>query len=231
MGRFNAEYLDGHRPRPQAEGLGPGGLRSWVEQLTQGFDAPPETRRDPLFARAVPDLEAVRRVRNDRGALLDALDAVPRTFVHRDAWPANVLVRRGAGRSESMVAIDWALAGEGALGEDVTGIVGPSLWFFLVGMDEATKVEAAVLEGYIDGLHDGGWTGDEAQVRFGYAASLALRFGLLIPTWAGWLAEDEMGGWCERKFARPRSEIADGWAQVLTFILGRADEASRFALG
>ncbi|MGW7237643.1 phosphotransferase [Streptomyces sp. NPDC054804] len=57
--------------------------------------------------------EAVR-LHHDREWFLQVLEALPRAFCHLDMWPANL-------RSDgpAAVALDWAFAGDGALGEDL----------------------------------------------------------------------------------------------------------------
>jgi hypothetical protein len=228
FGRFNAAYLQG-RAIPADEAFRPGGLRSWVDGLARIPDENPDFWQRPLVVRAIPQPDEARRLFEARHTLLDGLDRLPQTFTHRDLWPANVLVRRSEG-AEEFVAIDWMLAGAGALGEDAAGLVGPTVWHFLIEPADLGAVEAVVVDGYLEGLDDGGWRGDAAMVRFGYAATLALRFGLLIPPWlASWLTADEQRAWAEQKFGRPIDAIADGWGELMRLLLDRGNQALRLA--
>jgi hypothetical protein len=230
VGRLNGGYVAG-RPLPEVVGLGAGGLRSWVEELSATIhdDRDPASWQEELARRAIPDPDGVLRLDADAQLLLGVLDRLPQTFVHRDAWPANVLWRRATGGRMEPVAIDWMLCGRGAVGEDAAGIVGPTIWGFLVDVAHADELEGAVLRGYVAGLRDAGWDGPESSARLGYAATLALRFGLLVPWWAVELGKPSARDWLERKFGRPVPEIADGWGRMMVFVLRRADEARALA--
>jgi hypothetical protein len=222
--KFNARYLAG-RPNPTEPSLGAGGLRSWVDAGTDFIETDVTWWTTPLMKRAFPAFEDVLRVINDAPALLAALDRMPQTFVHRDAWPGNLLVQTVNVSTERLVVIDWAICGQGAIGEEPAGMVGPTLWHFLVEPAAASELEGAVFGAYLAGLRDGGWTGDEKLLRFGFTASLALRFAVLIPPWvgAGWLTENP--DWTERKFGRPIDAIVDGWSELMRFLLKLCDEA------
>ena len=220
-GAFNAAYLDGV-PLPTAGGLGPGGLRSWVELLASvAGDLPGD---GPLASIATPRPDDLRALLAEREALLAALDRLPQTFVHRDFTPVNLLVRPGPERSPEFVAVDWAIAGVGALGEDAAGMVGATLWQLLAEPSDAEALEERVLQGYVDGLNEAGWDGDKALVRFGYAATLALRFAPLTPAWAPDLDDEAKAEWFGRKFGRPPDQIAAAWGQLQDFVLDRGAE-------
>ena len=67
-----------------------------------------------------------------------------------------------------MVAIDWASAGIGALGEDLSLLV-PSPFFRLEEEVARLPQQAElVYDGYVRGLVDAGWRGPEHLVRLGY---------------------------------------------------------------
>jgi phosphotransferase family enzyme len=225
-GTFNGAYLDGV-PLPVADGLGPGGLRSWVELLAALAGGPPSG--GPLATLATPRPEDLLSLLAERERLLSALDRLPQTFAHRDFTPVNLLVRATSEAPDEFVTIDWAIAGAGALGEDAAGIVGATLWQLLAEPSAAAALEERVLRGYVAGLEDAGWHGDEALVRFGYAATLGLRFAPLTPAWAADLDDPAKAEWFGRKFGRPPEQIAVAWGQLQDFVLDRGAEAIRLA--
>jgi hypothetical protein len=101
-------------------------------------------------------------------ALLDAADRVPRTFCHRDFFQNNLFSRRLPDGKDQMVAIDWALAGPGPVGEDAFRMA------WVTGYTRASDLGIRTLDGlvfehYVAGLRDAGWHGDPRLVRLGYA--------------------------------------------------------------
>lgn len=125
-------------------------------------------------AAADPDLQTdLLRLAERVPAILDALDALPHTFVHGDASPQNLLVP--AADPGSFVAIDWSLVGPVAVGYDLGQL--------LVGLAHAGRLDVgalpalhdAVLTAYTAGLADEGMRVGEDVVRFGFHAALVVR--------------------------------------------------------
>ena len=109
---------------------------------------------------------------DDRERLLDALDRLPQTLCHHDAFRRN-LVAHG----DRIVALDWAFVGPGPVGAEISPLVSATLTFREVGSEQRPELERVVLASYTDGLRAAGWDGPEDQVRYGYAATSALRYG------------------------------------------------------
>src|SRR3954451_20116654 len=206
IGRFGGAYLSG-TALPAEPSLQRGGLRSWVEGLRAAVAAEPaDTWQRPLAARVLGNHD-LGRLMTSVPPLLDGLDRLPHTFTHRDVTPGNLLVRRQG----PPVLIDWALAGQGPIGEESACSVHASLWQFLVEPNAAEVLDKAVLAGYAAGLRDAGWDGPAETLRFGHAASMGLRSGLAVAYWAARLATTTEPAWFERRFGRSLIEIADGW--------------------
>jgi Phosphotransferase enzyme family len=180
----------------------------------------PRWRR--VFPRAV--VERLQHVLQARKPLLAALERAPQTVCHFDLSRHNLLRRMGvSGRGETVV-IDWAYAGIGALGVDLSLLV-PSP-FFRMEADIAGLADQAeaVFAAYVDGLHSAGWRGDEHAVRFAYAASTALRTVFLSPTIAA--AIDPAACAAEElRWGLPLDAILERRAAVTVFLLDLADEA------
>ena len=80
--------------------------------------------------------------------------------------------------------------------------------------------------GYVRGLQAAGWQGAPRTARFGYAASLALRYGPSCIRRPLRYCLDESGEtWVEQVRGRPIGEVLDRFAAVHRFLLDRADEA------
>jgi Phosphotransferase enzyme family len=104
-------------------------------------------------------------------AMLDRVDALPRTLAHGDACPQNLL----RGVDGDVVAIDWQFASWCAVGFDVGQLIAGHAES---GDLEPAQLEAAyvgVLEEYIKGLHDEGMTVRADDVALGAAGALIIR--------------------------------------------------------
>jgi hypothetical protein len=237
LGRFNGAYLAG-RPLPSYPWLtrGTASLRAWVTWVAELTQALPllqrsDTWEHPLVRRAFPVsiADRLRRLLEERERFLDVLERLPPTLCHRDADCANLLTRRRDGQEEETVAIDWAFAGIGALGEEIGVLVYGTLLRHAVAMGDAEQLEALVLDGYLAGLRDTGWRGDPLAVRCGYAAAAVLRGGLIAPGLR--LVTLDAGGRAaeERRWGRPLEAILEQRAALTAFLLCRADEVRKLA--
>lgn len=227
LGRFNGAYLAG-RPFPIAPALRTGWLATWVGMTgskTLEILADPTITEHELASRAVPRAlhERLRALHAAREQLLEALDALPQTVSHLDAWRANLIARDTPGRTET-VAIDWSLLGLAPVGQELAIFVtGERVWLGLEG-EKAEAVEAASYAAYLDGLREAGWTGREDELRFAYAASMALWAGIPGPAWMRWFSTPERQEWLSRKFGRPIAEATAPFAAFIETALDRADE-------
>jgi hypothetical protein len=183
FGRFNGAYLAG-RPLPTYPWLSIGLLRQWCSDLDtplySRFGRRPNMWEHPLVRRIYPppDVNPFLHLLVNRDRFLAALEECPQTVCRQDAYPTNLMGRRGADGQEETVALDWALAGIGPVGEELAQIAIGAL--HRVDAAEAPEVDQVVFAGYLDGLRDSGWRGDARTVRFGYVASAALRIGLWL---------------------------------------------------
>ena len=110
------------------------------------------------------------RLHDQRERLLGLMERLPRTLCHLDVWPSN-LIRRPAGE---VVLLDWAFAGDGALGEDIGNLI-PNV---LLPPEALDDLDARLTAAYLQGLREAGWTGDERLVRLAICAS-AVRYDFL----------------------------------------------------
>jgi hypothetical protein len=227
LGRFNGAYLAG-TPLPDQTWLSQGWLRGFIEpsaaavdELNHLSDGPPELLR--LYPQ--PVVAGLRSLWGDRELFLGALDRLPRTFCHHDAFRRNLLTRAGR-QGEELVALDWAYAGDGAVGEELAALVVGSLVFFEADECAPRELEAACFGAYVAGLGEAGWEGNERLARLGFTTSAALRYtvgthrlmleGIATP------AEYSL---LETLLNRPIREIVEGWARLWTFQFELADEA------
>jgi hypothetical protein len=229
LGRFNGAYLAG-APLPDQPWLSRGWLRGFVEpsgpyvaDLEQL--AGPGSRPLPRRHYPPPVVCELERLWTERERFLTALERLPQTFCHHDAFRRNLVIRAGSG-GEELVAVDWAYAGHGAVGEDLEQLVMGSLFFFETVGIAPRDLDAACFAAYVAGLREAGWAGDDRLVRLGFTANLALRHtvGLLHLAWPA-LTDPALDPPMEELFGLPLEEVVEGWAELWPFQFGLAEEA------
>jgi Phosphotransferase enzyme family len=231
LGRFNGAYLTGV-PLPDQPWLSQGFLRSWVGVEPAG-PAVAELERlavpggPPLLRQLYPPpvVTELRRLWDERERFLTALDRLPRTFCHHDAFRRNLLVRQGP-EGEELVALDWTQAGHGAVGEELAQLVVASLLYFETAGVAPRDLDAACFAGYVAGLREAGWVGDERLVRLGFTSDAALHntvglLHLLLPV----VTDPALRPVVEDLLGRPLEEVVEGWVELWPFQFELADEA------
>lgn len=227
LGRFNGAYLTGEYAIPSHDWLSKGWLRGWTEKSAPVIAHFSEFREHPSVRRVLPaaSVEAYLRLWSERERFLAALDRLPVSFCHYDAFARNILLRRGADHNQP-VAIDWAFAGSGAVGEELVPLVIASANFCEMEPRSMIDLEPAALEAYLEGLRDAGWRGDPRLVRLGDAIAASLRFGpgCAIPALPSVLRKDAEE-FVLAVFGIPMEEALDRWSAITSHVLGLADEA------
>jgi hypothetical protein len=222
LGAFNGTYLAG-RPLPDQPWLTRGLLRSYVDQGERDLATLNTLSDHPLMRRSWPGdaLARVYRLREERESLIAVVAQLPQTFCHGDASDQNLL-----GSDVETVAIDWAWAGIGAVGEDLTVLLRSRLRES-VGFAE---LDAVLFRGYVDGLRDAGWAGDERTARLGYTTAIGLRYGLnCFPVRA--FHDEVLRARLEQSVGWTLEQIVDWFAGFRVFALDLADEARSLATG
>jgi hypothetical protein len=230
FGRFNGAYLS-KRSLRTLPWLSIGLLRQWcigmAAELSLFFDfrRRPSMWEHPLVRRIYPPPNAnpFMRFLMERERFLAALDQLPQTLCHKDAYSTNLIARRGEDGQEETVALDWALAGIGPVGEELAQIAIGAL--DNVEAAESARVNQVVFDGYLDGLRDSGWRGDVQTVRFGYVASAVFRIGLWLLWELGAAFEESQSVEPQETQRDPVEEIIEQQAATTRFVLDLAEEA------
>lgn len=220
LGEFNGAYHSGH-PLPRGAWL-PRGAAAAIDDRAPAFTMLAALRDHDMVIRCWPGglVDRVAGLWQERGVLLAALDRLPQTMCHLDAFPRNLL---WPDDSNDLVAVDWSYSGIAAVGSELGPLVAASACMFDMDPGQLERIEAACCGPYIDGLRAAGWRGDERIVRLGYTASVGLRYGLY--PMGVLLADDNVRSRYEQYFGLHASDIADRWAEIAGFLLDRVDEA------
>lgn len=185
LGRLSAAYLDGWHPEAYPW-LARSTLRQWFSgNATSSLNLDDEgwmavLMDHPAIARLFEgdERDLFRRCIVERGRMLGALDQLPQTLAHQDTYPTNLMSRIDVDGQEETVALDWALAGVAAIGSDLAQL------FIGLGQDSVALStddgERLVLDQYLAGLRDLGWTGYRWQPELGFAVTTVLRLTFLL---------------------------------------------------
>lgn len=226
LGQFNGRYLTGEA-LPDHPWLSRRWLHQWLERapgmskLALLADHPRVQRLYP------PDVQqGYQKLWQQRARLLAALERLPQTLCHRDAFPMNLLLVNAQQRDATFVGIDWAYTGIGAVGEELAALVFAEATL-LRRIPLAVVQENAVmaLEGYLQGLNELGWQGDQTVVRCGYLSATLLRFGVgMVPVSLNIVTNPRVDEWAEAAYGYPLDVMIDYWVEIARWRLTLAEE-------
>lgn len=223
LGRFNGHWAT--RRLPRQPWICRGWLRGVSEQRTVLASVVADWKlfRHPQCVRAFPVSVEVRlkHLLTSLDSYLDALDALPQTLCHFDAFRANLFRPRGAG-AEGTVAIDWAFLGTGAVGVDLGQmLVGNAMWLHIPPRRLETFTEA-LFESYLAGVRDSGAQVDVNAIRLAFHLSVAVRVGLYLPFLLLLLTSRGATAEWARLFEGPMSRSVPEFGRAVQQLLGHA---------
>ena len=227
LGQFNGAYLTG-RSLPSWPWLSSGWLRKMIAQSALAMPTLQNSLDHPLVRRWLPgDIsDNVLRLWEERSIFLNALDRLPQTLCHLDAFRRNLFAQRTADGADQTVAVDWAFSGRGAIGEELVALIQGTVLFFEVDLTQARRLEEIVFAGYISGLCDAGWQGDPRQVRLGYTAAASLRYNFIeMERVLASILDENLHPIVHQIFGRSIEEVMDHWGDTKRFFAGLIDEA------
>jgi len=170
---------------------------------------------------APEELATVQQLWANRQTYLDRLTQLPRTLCHLDAHRGNL-----SWQGETLALLDWAFVGEGALGEELAAFVGATLLLDYVPLADAEQLEQVAFAGYLAGLRDAGWSGDEAIIWKAYRYAMPLRYALasLASMLRTAIQPDFVAEW-ERKTGKRLADILAHRAGLVRFYLSRLPQS------
>jgi len=182
LGRLGGAYLAG-RPHPRGDWLSRDWIRRWTVYFTR--TASEILADDRVWSHRAVVAEFDPTAREDlcglvqaRERIFEALDELPRTFTHMDAFRAN-MVSRGRDDQTETVLLDWANAGIGPLGADLAHLVVASIFYYGDDLDPV-ELEALTIPAFAAGLADVGYRIDQGSVEHAYAVNAIARMSLVL---------------------------------------------------
>ena len=130
----------------------------------------------PLIAEAftVEAREGIVGLRASSPRLHQIAARLPRTIGHLDLFPANIFVDE-----DGPLLIDWAFAGDAALGEDIGNLIPDSIFDLFQPVSAIDEMLERLPAAYLRGLRSAGWDGDERLVELGIMTTGAVKYDWL----------------------------------------------------
>jgi hypothetical protein len=182
LGQFNGTYLAG-RPLPAYDWFSKEWLRNFMTPygaLIERLQQPP---LPPLLRRACPPdlIPGLIRFWRERERFLHALEQLPQTVCHLDAFRRNLFACDDPHGAAKTVLIDWAFTGIGAIGEELAPLIVMYRAEQSRSAEQGLDIAELAFQGYQEGLDDVGWRGDPRFVQLGFLIAASLRYGLMWP--------------------------------------------------
>jgi hypothetical protein len=198
-------------------------LAAWVETTERWWPQVDDDTlwRDDRLAALATLRPAARDAWAARDALLAVVDGAPRTVVHLDFWPPNLI----AGPGGRTVAVDWSSVGLGGLAQDLDQLALDPVWMQVRPGGDLDLLERAVLPSYASGLRVAGFTATDADVRRWYAATAGLRYVSVLATQAEIAGDPERAAGLERRWDRPLGAVFADRARVVERAVALVAEA------
>jgi hypothetical protein len=224
FGAWNGSYLVAET-QPNFAWFCQSAAREWTQQAAPEIEVLRASLGHPVIERLYPGDQAQRVLHlwEERNLYLNALERLPQTVCHNDAFRRNLFIRRHADRPPHVIAIDWAYLGWGAVGEEVAAMVVGNLVFNEVAWAQAPKFTEAVFAAYLEGLQQTGWSSDPRMVRLGFTAAAAMKYS--FPYGLSSLFTVEGQAWYDKMLKQEDSDTAGEMVEKRRFIFDLAAEA------
>lgn len=199
-----------------AEFLDPASTENaWMSPFVQrGLDQSTQTR--------------VLRLLAEKDHILAVNDRLPQVLCHNDAHRRNFIwTQSEPGGEEELVAIDWAMVGLGAVGNDLGKIIQNSMLLLDFDPFEADQLDAAGFESYLAGIADTGVSIDPRMVRLGQLISLSYWVGAALPGWIANMLAPRSRNNLQTMYGRSAEDALACWVELEQHCLDRTDEARR----
>lgn len=107
--------------------------------------------------------------------VIPLLNTGPTPLSHVDSQPRNLFPIHQPNGGFETATIDWASLGYAPLGTDPAHLVGSTMTWGEIDPEHGAYLHTQILNSYIEGLKEVGWTGDESLVRLAYMTGAVTR--------------------------------------------------------
>ncbi len=231
LGMFTAS-LAGMPDIERYDWMAIGRAHSWTEIAADTLDGLENLKDDSVLSRWLsgPNLTRTKNLWRNIDILRSALADLPKCFCHHDAFNRNLLFRETDKAKPEIIAIDWAFAGYGVIGEELAAAIGAALMFRDIGSDEARDVTERMFSSYLDGMRTTGWSGASVDVRLGFCATTAMIFALgAIGIWLPMLSDPELAPVVKEITGAEPDQFIENLSEIQGHFLDFGEEAVELA--
>lgn len=221
LGLWNGYYLTG-TSLPSEPWFTNQPYRSWLADMDFY-----QASQFPLTQKHIPKttLARIEQLWNERETFFHTLENLPQVFSHFDSQKRNLFIRSNNANQKELVLLDWGQCGVGAIGAELTWLIGLTVALLEWPLIEVEKLEATAFHSYIQGLHANGWPGDTELVRLGFTSMFASYIGCALTSLLAWWCSPENSQFALQQFKLAEEELHTAWLPLVDYSLERADEA------
>ena len=145
------------------------------------------------------------------------------TFCHLDVTPLNIFVLEYEESRPEIAIVDWESAAFGTLASDCASLTNSALILGMVQAESAASFEQTIFDNYLEGLREGGWSGDSELVRLLHLAVGIRRWISHVHLIGAYAGPDSRAG-AEKYWKSTLEELAPIRGPLTARMLDRADQ-------
>ena len=221
FGLWNGSYLTG-TSLPSESWFARQHYRSWLDGLDIQKDIQFPLNQKYLSKETLARFE---QVWNEREIFFSVLENLPQVFSHFDSQHRNLMLRSNQTNQKELVLLDWGQCGIGAIGAELTWLIGFSAALLEWSPTEVVQLDKSVFPSYVQGLKESGWSGDAEIARLGFTAMLTVYMGCALLGLMAWWCASENREFALQQFNLAEEELYVSWLPFVDYSLACAEEA------
>jgi len=221
LGLWNGSYLNGIS-LPSENWFTREPYRSWLEGMDFDKNILSHLNQKHLSKETLAHYE---QIWSDREVFFNALEKLPQVFSHFDSQRRNLCIRFNNMGQKELVLLDWAQCGVGAIGAELTWLVGFTVALMEWSPTEIEQLDEITYSNYLRGLRESKWNGDEDLVRLGFTAMFTAYITCALPSLATWWCDPENHQFALQQFNYAEEELYLKWLPIFDQGIKYADEA------
>jgi len=221
FGLWNGSYLN-KTSLPSESWFARQHYRSWLDGLDIRQDIQFPLNQKYLSKETLARFE---KLWNEREIFFSVLENLPQVYSHFDTQRRNLMLRSNQTNQKELVLLDWGQCGIGAVGAELTWLIGFSAALLEWSPKKVEQLDKIVFPSYVQGLKESGWSGDAKLARLGFTSMLTAYIGCALLGLMAWWCAPENRSFAIQQFNLAEEELYMVWLPFVDYILERTEEA------